>query len=75
MLYPSESENLEFNLIVIGSKIIKKLKRKQHWNIEELFQEVRNDIPINLERFYNSLCFLWLADVIQLDKNYVVLNK
>ena len=75
MLYPSESENLEFNLIVIGSKIIKELKRKQHWNIEELFQEIRNDIPINLERFYNSLCFLWLADVIQLDKNYVVLNK
>lgn len=51
MLYPSESENLEFNLIVIGSKIIKKLKRKQHWNIEELFQEIRNDVPINLERF------------------------
>ncbi len=66
-------ENLEFNIMVIGADIIKKLKVRNSYNIEDLFQDIRSTKSINLERYYNALCFLWLSEIVDLkDKNIVL---
>jgi len=75
MLIPNKYEGLEFNLIVLGADILNLLKKKRLHNIEELFQKLKRDKAINLERFYNTLCFLWLAEMIYLEDAYILLKQ
>jgi hypothetical protein len=66
MFIPSKHENLHKSIIVLGADIIKSLKNKDR-NIEELFQEVRQK-GISLNKYLNTLTFLWLTDIIDLQK-------
>lgn len=66
MLIPSKYEDINYNLLVIGYKIIRMLKERTY-NIEDLFQKMKNDCNINLEQYFNTLTFLWLADIIQIN--------
>jgi len=74
MLLPTKHENLGKNVLVLGADILMLLKKRKY-NIESLFQKVKNKKSIGLERFYNTLLFLWLADLIELETYYVKLKK
>lgn len=74
MLIPSKYENLSTNLFVIGSFIIRLLKKK-HYNIEDLFQLLKKNHSVNFELFVNTLTFLWLADIIVIDTYQISLNS
>jgi hypothetical protein len=69
MFIPSKHENLHKSMIVLGAEIIKSLKKKD-FNIEELFQELRQTFQkdISLNQYFNTLTFLWLTDIIDLQQ-------
>jgi len=74
MLIPTPYENLHKNIIVIGADIIRLLKQKDY-NIEALFNEVKKLKSIHLNQFYNTLLFLWLVDIIELNEHTLRLKK
>lgn len=74
MLLPSKYEDLNSNLIVVGAYIIEILKRRPY-NIEDLFQVLRNKYNINLEQYFNSITFLWLSDIVTLNTFQISLIK
>jgi len=75
MLIPSKHERLEKNLLVIGGDILAILKKRTIWNIEELFQNLKEIKSVNLNQYYNSITFLWLSDVIKVDKYNISLKQ
>lgn len=74
MLIPSKYEDINSNLLVLGSKAIRLLKQKP-FNIEDLFQKLRKDVEINLEQYFNMLTFLWLSEIIRIDLYQISLQK
>jgi hypothetical protein len=74
MIIPSKYENLNKCILILGVKIIKLLKLKPY-NIEFLYNEINKEENIGLEIFYNTLTFLWLADIIKLTEHQLFLNK
>lgn len=74
MLIPTKHENLQQNILVVGADILSILK-KRSFNIEVLFQKVKNSKHINLEQFYNTLVFLWLSELIELDEYFIKIKK
>jgi len=66
MLIPTKYENLNKNLLVFGADIIAHL-RKKPYNIEELFQLLKEEKGMNLNQYFNCLTFLWLADILVLE--------
>ena len=75
MLIPSKHEQLEKNLLVIGGDILSILKKRKIWNIETLFQNLKEVKSVNLNQYYNSITFLWLSDIIQVDEYNISLKK
>lgn len=75
MLIPSKHEQLEKNILVIGSDILAFFKKKKKWNVESLFQNLKQVKSINLDQFYNTVTFLWLSDIIHVDECNIILNK
>lgn len=75
MLIPSKHERLEKNLLVIGGDVLTILKKQTIWNIEELFQNLKEMKSVNLNQYYNSITFLWLSDIIKVDKYNISLNQ
>jgi hypothetical protein len=76
MFLPTKYENLHKSTIILGADVIKSLKKKDY-NIEDLFQEVKQ-IPqkdISLNQYYNILTFLWLTDIIDLKDFTIQLKK
>lgn len=74
MLLPTKYEGLSQNTIVVGAKVISLLNRKRY-RIEDLYQVVKKENQINLERFYDVLSFLWMAEVINSDDFYIFLKN
>lgn len=68
MFTPTKHENLHKSTIVLGADIIKSLKKKEY-NVEDLFQELKKvfEKDISLNQYYNTLTFLWITDVIELN--------
>lgn len=75
MLIPSKHERLEKNLLVIGGDILNILKKRKNWNIEDLFQNLKEVKSINLNQYYNSITFLWLSDIIIVDEYDISLKQ
>lgn len=74
MLKPTKYENVNYNILVLGAHTIRKIKNGSN-NIEELFQQMKNDHNIDLDLFFDIITFLWLAEII-IYKNYsITLNK
>ncbi len=74
MFIPNKHENLQKSTVVLGANVIKSLKKK-NYNIEDLFQELKNLFPkeentepISLNQYYNTLTFLWLSEIVDLDE-------
>jgi len=80
MLIPNKYENINNNLLVIGSHLISLLK-KDPYNIEDLFIVINKEREkktlqlINLDQYFNTLTFLWLADLINLNEFQIFINK
>jgi hypothetical protein len=74
MLIPTSYENLHKNNLIIGADIISLLKQKDY-NIEVLFNEVKKIKSTHLNQFYNTLLFLWLADIIELNEHTLILKR
>lgn len=73
MLIPSKYEDINSNLLVLGSFVIKALK-KNSYNIEDLYQRLKKVHSINLEQYFNVVTFLWLADIVVLNTYQISLN-
>jgi len=74
MLIPSKHERLEKNLIVIGGDILTLLKKRDIWNVESLFRGLTETTSVSLDQYYNVITFLWLSDIIRVDK-YNIYSK
>lgn len=74
MLIPTKHENLQQNILVVGADILTILKNRS-FNIEALFQKVKNGKAVNLEQYYNTLVFLWFSDLIELDEYFIKMKK
>jgi len=74
MIIPSKYDNINKNILVIGYKVIKELK-KQPYNIDRLYQKLKKEINISLELFYDVLTFLWLAEIIEKEKYQIFLKR
>ena len=75
MLLPTKHEILKNNELVIGAKIINLLSKKTSVNITDLFEETVKIASISLNQFYDTLTFLWLADIVILERYKVQLSK
>lgn len=69
MFIPTKHENLKNSTIILGADIIKSLKKREY-NVEDLFQELKKVFgrDLSLSKYYNTLTFLWLTDIIELDE-------
>jgi hypothetical protein len=74
MLIPTPYESLQKNTLIIGANIIRLLKQKDY-NIEALFNEVKKLKSTHLNQFYNTLVFLWLANIIELNEHTLILKR
>jgi len=74
MIIPSKYDNINKNILVIGYKVIKELK-KQPYNIDKLYQKLKKEINISLDLFYDVLTFLWLAEIIEKEKYQIFLKR
>jgi len=74
MIIPSKYDNINKNILVVGYKVIKELK-KQPYNIDRLYQKLKKEINISLELFYDVLTFLWLAEIIEKEKYQIFLKR
>jgi Fe2+ or Zn2+ uptake regulation protein len=70
MLYPTKHENLSTNILVLGGDIISLLKKRKV-DIETLYQIVKDKSDVSVDTFYNSLTFLWLADIIEVKEFHI----
>lgn len=77
MFIPTKHENLQKSIIVLGADIIKSLKNQREYNVEDLFQELKKvfEKDISLNQYYNTLTFLWLTDIIELNQFSLKLRK
>lgn len=73
MLIPSKHEKLEKNILVLGSDLLGLLKRRSY-NVESLFQDIKQVKPLSLDEYYNTLIFLWLTGFIKLHQHQVILE-
>ena len=76
MFVPTNHENLQKSTIVLGADIIKSLKSKDYY-IEDLFQELKKIFQkdVSLNQYYNTLTFLWLSELIELNDFTIQLKK
>lgn len=76
MFIPTKHENLNKSTIVLGADIIKSLKKREY-NVEDLFQELKKvfEKDMSLNQYYNTLTFLWLTGVIELNEFNLKLTK
>ena len=73
MLIPNKYDNINRNILVLGSRVVKELK-KQPYNIDKLYLKLKKDLNISLELFYDIITFLWLSEIIE-KNNYQIFIK
>ena len=73
MIIPTKHENLVDTSLVVGSSILKKLKRKPYV-AEDLYRSVRASHDISIGSFFDSVTFLWCNDLVEI-KDYEISMK
>lgn len=73
MLIPSKYEDINQSPFIIGYHIVNLLKERPY-NVEKLFQFLRDKYLLNLEQYYDSLTFLWLAEIISISETQINLS-
>ena len=74
MFKPSQYENINKSTMVLGADLLQKLK-KQSYNIEDLFKELRKKKDININQFMTTVTFLWITDLIDYQDFSITLKK
>jgi hypothetical protein len=70
MILPNKNVTLRYSLLGVGSKIIFELKTPQ--TVTSLWEKVRSYEEINtFEKYVLSLDFLYMIDVIEMDKGLI----
>ena len=64
MILPNKYEDLNYNSLVVGVRIIKALQGKEY-DINLLFEKFKEEI--GLIRYFDLLTFLWLAEIIEVE--------
>ena len=67
MVLPTKHENLNKNLLVLGADILKQLKNGQELTIEDAFQKIKSLKDIGIDKFYDTILYLWILDFIEFD--------
>jgi hypothetical protein len=74
MITPTKYSNLKNNAMVLGSYIIKLLKKRPYY-VDDLFQELTKESSVDLGQFYECLTFLFVFDLIYAEKHYIYLKR
>lgn len=74
MLIPTKYENIEKNILVVSSEILKLLKKKS-FGVDDLFAEIKKIKQIDFESYFDCLVFLYLADFLEAQNHYVFLKR
>lgn len=74
MLIPTKHENLEKNILVLGADLLSLLKSK-NYNIEGLFQDAKQIQSLSLDQYYDTITFLWLSSLVELQKSEIILKR
>ncbi len=74
MLIPSKHEKLDKNVLVFGADLLVLLKHRSY-NVESLFQDTKRIKSLNLDQYYNTLTFLWLSGLIELQQHQIILRN
>ncbi|MCD4792029.1 MAG: hypothetical protein K8R54_02255 [Bacteroidales bacterium] len=74
MIIPSKYENLNKNILVIGYKLTRLLK-KQSYNIENLYIKIKKEVDISFDTYYDTLTFLWLSEIVDKNEFQIYLKK
>ncbi len=76
MLIPTKHEKLENNILVIGAELISLIKKHQgNYDIESLFQKLKENKNVSLDLFYDTVLFLWLSNIIKKQGYLISINK
>jgi hypothetical protein len=71
MILPNKYEDLRNTPIIVGKGIIL-LLRKKNFNLFELYSKL--PVNINIDTYFDTLTFLYAADLISFNNNIVYLN-
>jgi len=71
MILPNKYEDLRNTPIIVGKDIIL-LLRKKNFNLFELYSKL--PVNINIDTYFDTLTFLYAADLISFNNNIVYLN-
>ena len=74
MLIPSKYEDIFSNPLIIGSHILKKIN-SSNYLLDDLYEELTQTFDINLDQYFNTITFLWLSELIEIDKQIISLVK
>lgn len=74
MLIPTKYENIEKNILVASSEILKLLKKK-YFSVDDLFAEIKKIRQIDFESYFDCLVFLYLADFLEAQNYYIFLKR
>jgi len=70
MIIPTKHQNIIYNPLVLGADILFILRHGE-LTIEELFQNLKKQINIDLDIFYDTLTYLWLIESIKIKANII----
>jgi hypothetical protein len=74
MLIPTKYENLDRNLLVVGSNILSILKKKS-LSMDALFVELQKITSIDMDIYLDSLVFLYCAGFIDRQRHYLHVRR
>ena len=74
MIVPTKYDELNSNPMVLGAFILELLS-KQERNVEDIFQKLKKKHEITLDRYLDTILFLWMGSLIEVHGYYIRLNK
>jgi hypothetical protein len=74
VIIPTKHETLRTCTLVLGADILRTLT-DGNLPLEELFQKFGPKKKLTLDRLYDAVLFLWLADLVQMDRGILTLTK
>lgn len=64
----SKYDDINRNILVLGAAVLEILKKKSA-SIEEVFQECKKNVNLELNQFLNIVTLLWLLELIVVEGN------
>jgi len=74
MMFPTKFDELDSNPLVLGASILELIKAQER-NLEEIFQKLKRKHEVTLDRYLDTVLFLWLSGLIEIQHYYLRLNK